>query len=272
MLGVLLGVAALSKLQALGLLALAGGRGVAPGVASAATGAARGRGAGHGAACAADCGLVVLAQLHAVWRLERRGPFGRHQRAAPQAAGLGRFWLEFRGLRYSFWGLFGWFNILLPGWFYALADGIALLAAAGAAVGTYFSWRALRPAWLRQDATRVRLLLLAWIGLSALLLLYWMNRATGSQGRLIFPALSAMAVWIVVGLDFWLRPLRMPWHAAAWAVFPALLLGATLYSVAFAIPAAYAAPRTVVAVPPGATPVDITYEGVNGEPHPAACG
>ena len=24
------------------------------------------------------------------------------------------FWLEFRGLRYSFWGLFGWFNICCP--------------------------------------------------------------------------------------------------------------------------------------------------------------
>jgi len=27
-------------------------------------------------------------------------------------------WGELRGLRYSFWGLFGWFNILLPNWVY----------------------------------------------------------------------------------------------------------------------------------------------------------
>ena len=30
----------------------------------------------------------------------------------------GSFRGEMRGLRYSFWGLFGWFNILLPSWVY----------------------------------------------------------------------------------------------------------------------------------------------------------
>ena len=36
---------------------------------------------------------------------------------------------EMRGLRYSFWGLFGWFSILLPTWVYRLMDGVAVLAA-----------------------------------------------------------------------------------------------------------------------------------------------
>ena len=43
------------------------------------------------------------------------------------------FWQEFRGLRYSFWGLFGWFSILLPNSVYTLLDGVTLLALAGLA-------------------------------------------------------------------------------------------------------------------------------------------
>ncbi len=118
--------------------------------------------------------------------------------------------------------------------------------------GTYVSRRRLRPAW-RNRTLRVRLLLLAWIGISALLLVYWMNRATGSQGRLIFPALNAgdlggrRAGFLVSPLAAHLCT------GAAWAVFPALLLGMTLYSVTLVIPAAYAAPAPVAAIPaPGA--------------------
>ena len=55
---------------------------------------------------------------------------------------LDDFWLEFRGLRYSFWGLFGWFNILLPSWFYAAMDVLSVVAVAGAVLAALVAaWR-----------------------------------------------------------------------------------------------------------------------------------
>ena len=258
-LGALLGIAALSKLQGLGLFALAGGAGLL----------LAWERRDWRLLFTAALGTALPALLIAGWWYWRNFTlYGDWTGVSHLVAINGLrakpldwddFWLEFRGLRYSFWGLFGWFNILLPTWFYALADGLAIFAAAGAALGTYVSRRRLRPAWLQQDATRVRLLLLAWIGISALLLVYWMNRATGSQGRLIFPALSALAIWAVVGLDFWYRRLPPTYRGAAWAVFPALLLGMTLYSVTLVIPAAYAAPAPVAAIPPQAQPANIVY-------------
>ena len=45
-----------------------------------------------------------------------------------RALSLGGLWGELRGLRYSFWGLFGWFNIALPRWMYGVFDGLGLVA------------------------------------------------------------------------------------------------------------------------------------------------
>ena len=44
-------------------------------------------------------------------------------------------WSEFRGLRYSFWGLFGWFSITMPDWVYRVLDGFSILAVVGLALG-----------------------------------------------------------------------------------------------------------------------------------------
>ena len=172
---------------------------------------------------------------------------------------LDDFWLEFRGLRYSFWGLFGWFNILLPSWFYAAMDLLSVVAIIGAVLAGLIAMRNAGRAVFGRSTAQVKLLLLAWIGLSIALILYWMMRATGSQGRLIFPALSAIAVWFVIGLDFWVRSLPQPWRNLAWAITPALLLGMSVYGVAVAIPAAYAAPDAVDGVPPDALSTQITY-------------
>ena len=130
-LGVLLGVAALSKLQGLGLLVLAAGVGAAIMV--------RRREWRLPLVAIAPVALPVM--LIAGWWYWRNFTlygdwFGlsslvaiNGQRTEP--LDWGDFWLEFRGLRYSFWGLFGWFNLLLPPWVYRAMDGVTAAAMAG---------------------------------------------------------------------------------------------------------------------------------------------
>ena len=252
-LAVLLGLAALSKLQGLGLLALAAGVGVA----------IMARRREWTLPLTALLPVALPAAAIAGWWYWRNFTlygdwFGLEhlvsingQRTEP--LDWGDFQLEFRGLRYSFWGLFGWFSLLLPQWVYAVLDGVTVVALAGFAAF---------PLWSRQPAagTRaVRGLLMAWLLLSFALVLYWMNRAMGSQGRLFFPAIGAAVILLVVGLDVWLRRLPRGVAAALWVAPVALLLGATGYAGAVVFPAAYAPLRPLAAVPATAQPVNYTY-------------
>lgn len=180
---------------------------------------------------------------------------------------LAGFWREFRGLRYSFWGLFGWFNILLPRWIYAMLDALTLVALAG------LIWRLPRAAtsFVRSLAIRdsqftfhnsqfiIRLLLAVWAALSLALLLYWTSQATGSQGRLLFPGLGALIALWVLGLEMWVRRLPRLWHSMAWLTAPALLFASSIYALAVLIPASYRAPEPIAAVPADATSVNFVY-------------
>ena len=164
---------------------------------------------------------------------------------------------EFRGLRYSFWGLFGWFNILLPQWIYQLLDIITVVAGFGVLV---FTIMAFRLDWLRR---RFHLaawgLLMVWALLSFGLWFYWTSQATGSQGRLLYPGLVAFVPLLVLGLWWWLRYLPRRLQAIAWGSLVGLLLGSSLYTLLVLMPASYNQPTPVQAVPPDAKPVDITY-------------
>lgn len=175
------------------------------------------------------------------------------------------FWPEFDGLRYSAWGIFGWFNILLPDWFYKVMDALTILGLIGAFLATVAALRpvtprpsslALRPSSL---APRPLLLLWLWLGMMAVLLLYWTLQATGSQGRLLFPALASVAILLTVGFDFWLRWLPPVMQRAAAAGLVALLLGMSLYALGWLLPAAYYPPPPVDAADPRSTPVDVRY-------------
>lgn len=176
----------------------------------------------------------------------------------PEPVTWGSFWGEFRGFRYSFWGLFGWFNILLPFWVYQFFDGLTLLALAGVPV-----------AWVVQRSSRanakqsagglVRLLLLSWVLISVALLIYWLNQATSSQGRLFFPALSAFAILAIFGLSAWLRYLPQRPQFMLWTLPPVLMAGCSLYALLVLFPFSYGAPTPVTALPPTAQPLDVVY-------------
>lgn len=251
-LGMILGPAALSKLQGLGLWALAAGVGV--------TLAWRRRNWRLPLAALLPVALPALA-IAGWWYWRNFTLYGdwtglghlvsiNGQRTEPLE--WDEFWLEFRGLRYSFWGLFGWFNLLLPNWVYSVLDGMTALALIGLVPAL---WRG------RCDgaAQRVRLLLGAWVLLSAGLVFYWMNVAMGSQGRLFFPAIGAAVILLVVGLESVWAYLPRPVGGALRLALPLFLAGCTLYAGAVIFPTAYGAPQPITELPPTAQPVDLTF-------------
>lgn len=166
------------------------------------------------------------------------------------------FWGEFRGLRYSFWGIFGWFNMLLPPPVYAFLDGMTVIALTGVPL----AWWKGRQAGENDPAPRlVRTLLLSWLLISVVLLVYWLNQATSSQGRLFFPALNAFAIFLILGLQAWLHMLPRRVQPVLWASTPLVMLGCSLYALTILFPASYHAPKPITAIPPGAQPIDIVY-------------
>jgi 4-amino-4-deoxy-L-arabinose transferase-like glycosyltransferase len=102
-------------------------------------------------------------------------------------------WLE---VFYSFWAAFGWGNIKYPGFVYAILGLLVVAATAGLARA---AWR-----WRRErqplDTTIILLALLALTVLAvAASLEAWMRQVTAPHGRLLFPALAAIAVLLVAG-------------------------------------------------------------------------
>jgi 4-amino-4-deoxy-L-arabinose transferase-like glycosyltransferase len=260
-LGVMLGVAALSKLQGLGLWLLAAGVGL--GIAY--------RRRDWRVPLVAALPVALPALLIAGWWYWRNFTLygdwtglshlmtlnGRRNEPLEWDA----WWLEFRGLRYSFWGLFGWFNILLPEWLYRVMDGVSAAALLGLVAAPFLPReRSIPAAWHTG-----RGLLLAWALLSFALVIYWVSQATGSQGRLFFPAIGAVIILLVIGLEMGLRYLPAIAQRLAWGALVALLLGASLYTGAVLFPQSYAGPRALDALPAGVQPLDVTFTSAGGE-------
>ena len=257
LLGVLLGLAALSKLQGLGLIGLAGFAVLFM--------AWQRRAWRLPLVVALPVGLPLL--LIAGWWYWRNvvlysDVFGisyllvnNGQRTEPVT--LASLPGELRGLRYSFWGLFGWFNILLPTWIYTVLDGLSLMGLAGLLGHLVRRDRPLTA----QSGRLVRWLVGLWTVLALALLAYWIYRATGSQGRLLFNALGAVVLLLVWGLAWWIAYLPRRLQPFFWIGPPLLLVGSSLFALTVSYPAAYAAPAPLTALPPIAQPVEVIYRG-----------
>jgi len=147
---------------------------------------------------------------------------------------------QFQGLRISYWALFGWFNLLLPDWVYKTLDGFALLAALGLGLG-----------WVSGALPRSRALLLpaGWSGLLLLSLVRWTQITPGTQGRLLFPAAWAINLFLMLGWAQWAalvpratQRLRKPsdlvppsnWRRA-WSAIPVVALAIAAIVSPFAV-------------------------------------
>lgn len=179
-----------------------------------------------------------------------------------------------QGVWRSFWGVFGWFNIEFPGWVYAVLGGATLVTILG---GVFQLWRARvqpRPqspplrhlvgrsasALMPQDmdiGTSPPSLgwLVLWVGVMVAALVGWMRITPGAQGRLLFPALPALAVlaaWCWRG-----------WHER-WGIAVGWSMAAGLAALSIAAPftviqPAYQPPPLLNALPYEATRLNVAF-------------
>jgi len=199
----------------------------------------------------------------------------------PHPATLAQLWGERVGFIKAYWGLFGGVSVPMPDWTYLVLNLVIGLAVIG------LGWSLARAVVRRQaqgafqlggshrleadgydrssprsglwpslrrrfptDAEEVARwgLLVAWIVLIVVGLIRWTSTTWASQGRLIFPAISALSVLAVWGL------------ARLWRGLPWLALG-------FMALLSAAVPFTIIA-PHYAPPPELTPEQIAAIPHP----
>ncbi len=112
---------------------------------------------------------------------------------------LGELGGELQGLRFSYWGMFGWFNVPSPLWAYRIADVLTVLAL----VGLPFALAPRRAGrWgvgLRRADLPWLVVPAAWLGLVLLALLRYDLILPALQGRLVMPAAWAVNLFLVLG-------------------------------------------------------------------------
>ena len=154
------------------------------------------------------------------------------QRGHP--ASLAQLWGERHGFLMAYWGLFGGVNVPMPAWIYALLNTTLLLSVAGFCL--YFfhllrKWFAQTKGTWRGFGSLINnplifitvnfglIMCLLFAGAVVFGLIRWATTTWSSQGRLVFTALSALSVLYMVGLIGWLprRPAR--WLAGIIAAF-----------------------------------------------------
>ncbi len=163
---------------------------------------------------------------------------------------------EFAGFRLSYWGVFGGFNVLAANWLYWFYDALTLAGL----IGWLPLALRLRSRWRSHQVVQV-LVLGGWILIVLVSLIRWTGQTYASQGRLIFPAISAIAILLACGLATWM-PRR--WQGRVW-IGLGVLLGVLAATLPFTtIAPAYARPPllTVEQLPPTAQRADVIHAGV----------
>ncbi len=176
--------------------------------------------------------------------------------AGRRAFNLERFlagaWDEFRGLRWSFWALFGWFSLPVVRSVYLVLDLLTLVAVLGLVIVAMGR----RPsAALRSAALLALWLLMVFGGL-----VWWTTLVKGAQGRLLFPAIAPIAVLLVAGWRVWL-PDRLERAMPALVGVP--MLAFAVWCLLGVIRPAYARPPLIEPgqVPAEATRPQVTFGG-----------
>ncbi len=262
-LGLLLGLGALSKLQGLGLLPLT--------AFAVLIRFRRNRDWNTLLSGALLVGGMVL--IVAGWWYARNlylygDPFGTRnllsvtgQRVEPLS--LEGLYGELRGLQMSFWGIFGWFSILLPSWIYSLFELLTALAVSGAFIDLIRNLKAARePGAVMEQPGNALGIAWTWVLTSLALLGYWIYVAQGSQGRLLFPAISALAVVAVTGLRFWAGFLPRIGRIGLGITVPLGLWSCSLFALVDLLPDSYGlgdAAGSVEEMPADATPIGKVY-------------
>lgn len=132
----------------------------------------------------------------------------------------------------SFWIAFGWGTIRPDGWVYAVLFVLMAIAGIGLVLATWQGWR---KRGRRLDTGAVLLLLLALALFAVTVALeVWMQRVKAAHGRLLFPAIGALAILLVLGWRS-VHP-RLPFLATGFVASLGLLAPFLLLAPAFAPP------------------------------------
>ncbi len=175
----------------------------------------------------------------------------------PHPATLRQLWGERVGFVQAYWGLFGGVSVPMPGWTYTVLNLVMGLAMVGLGQGTV---RYLIRRRMNLAETALWALPVAWVVLIVIGLIRWTSLTWASQGRLVFPAISAISVLVVAGLSELSRLFRLPPRSGretrtAGARRPSAFI---LPAVAFMALLSTAVPFVVIvphyAHPPGLTP------------------
>ncbi len=159
------------------------------------------------------------------------------------------------GIWNSVWAVFGWFNVVVSPWIYWFYSAVTLVGVVGFAGLLIIRLRKSgNPDLSDSDLSdsdlsdsedghqghlflTQALLMLIWIGMLVASLWRWAQMRY-PQGRLLYPALSALVVVIAIGLSQWL-PKRLPkWLKAS--AFVSLV--GVMFIIAAAVPWAYIEP------------------------------
>ncbi|GAB4570387.1 MAG: hypothetical protein Kow0077_04400 [Anaerolineae bacterium] len=158
-------------------------------------------------------------------------------------ADLWQLWTERESLLRSWWGVFGWMNVLMPSAIYTVLSvigGVGLVGFAAYLLG--------RVTGKLRVADRVNSWALAvvvlWPVIALVSLLRWTSITWASQGRLLFIAIGPVSIWLAVGLLWWL-PVR--WRRWISGALVAGLLAVNVVAPLFVIRPAYALPEFSVA-------------------------
>lgn len=175
--------------------------------------------------------------------------------ARPTAFTLNTALSEFEGFRWSFWGVFGLFNIIVPfRWFYILLDVLVFTSGFGLALAVYRLVTERHDVRSRDSLINLgTLLTVLTIGLLAFL--QWTAQTYASQGRLLFPYVAAILPLVALG---WVM-VTITASQVTLRTFPAraMLLPLPLLGLAaLVIPITLIAPKYVPLAPVDSIPVE----------------
>ncbi len=127
-------------------------------------------------------------------------------------ASLAQLWGERRGFMMSFWGLFGGVNVPMPLWLYTVLNSVLVLSVVGFALylvrvirDEFGHWRTGKGSWfarLLRIVERHFGLIVNLIFSAAIVygLIQWATTTWSSQGRLVFTAISSLSTLMALGL------------------------------------------------------------------------
>ncbi|MBN2392400.1 MAG: glycosyltransferase family 39 protein [Anaerolineae bacterium] len=144
----------------------------------------------------------------------------------------------------SFWGAYGWGHIFWPDWVYVLLTLIALACFVLGIWHMLSDMRARRASPSLRDrissAESIYLFSALWLAAIGVALLYWMRNVGAPHGRLLFPAVGAWAVLVAYGV--YQESVSPVWRALGRVLILSMAVLATLAPGA-RIQAAFAPPR-----------------------------